>query len=311
MTRCSTPRRGLGQLLGQVTCVALVVAVWLQSVACVGVKKAELTPDDQEFRSRTDTLAAAYAALDIEKIMPYYFLDTYSLSFDLPYKFDTGAGPHRQRLEHFLGLASSMSVTPAKDVEIWRSEGRVWTTRAFKAAGTLKNGDTFTFDGTYSAIWEQRGAQWGIVYEHFWGNPTLVAAAPPPPPVVAPAPATTPPPPPQLEDDDLQDVYFDFDRWNIRADQVATLTANALLLKQHPGVMVTVEGHCDERGSLGYNRALGQKRADETVRYLVSLGIEASRLQAVSQGKEHPFVAGRGESVWRHNRRSHFVIVRQ
>lgn len=291
------------------TCVALLAAVLLGSAACVGVQPAKLVANDEEFRAKTDSLAAAYSALNAEQIMSNYFLDIYSLSFDLPYKFDTGAGPHRQRLERFLGTVVSMNVTPAPDVEVWRDEGRVWSTRAFKAAGTMKNGDSFTFDGWYSAIWEQRGTQWGIVYEHFWGNPEVVAAAPPPTPAAAPV--LPPLPPPQLKEEDLQDVYFDFDKWDIRADQVPTLTANALLLKQHPTAVVTVEGHCDERGSVGYNRGLGQRRADETLRYLVSLGVDPARLQAVSEGKERPFVAGQGESIWRHNRRSHFVVVKQ
>ena len=71
---------------------------------------------------------------------------------------------------------------------------------------------------------------------------------------------------------------------------------------------ILVEGHCDERGTAQYNMALGWKRANEVMRYLVSLGIEADRIETVSYGKERPFVAGQGEDIWAQNRRSHFKI---
>jgi peptidoglycan-associated lipoprotein len=277
----------------------------------VRTKPAKLVPNDPEFKSKSDDLAKAYGALNLEQIMSFYTPDTYSLSFDLPYKFETGAGPHRVWLERFLGRFSNVTVTPGPPLEVWRDGNRVWTTRGFAATGTTKDGDNFRFDGVHSAIWEKRGTRWGIVYEHFWGPLAQVAEAPAPTPAPTPTPvlAQPPPPPPSLEEH-LNDVYFDFDKWNIRGDQVPTLTANALLLKQYPTAVVAIEGRCDERGGLGYNRVLGQRRADETRKYLISLGVEAERLQAVSIGKVPPFVAGRGETVWSQNRRAHFLVVK-
>jgi outer membrane protein OmpA-like peptidoglycan-associated protein len=296
-------RRGVSCGVGLVLGLAVVL-----SGACVRVKPAKVVANDPEFRAKTDELFRAYSALNVEQIMSFYAPDTYSLSFDLPYKFDTGAGPHRERLERFLARVTSIKVTPGPNLEVWRDEDRVWTTRTFELEGTLKNNDTFRFDGEFSAIWEKRGKGWAIVYEHFWG-PAQVAKAPTPPPL----PPPPPPPPvvPPLTDDKFADIYFDFDKWNIRTDQIPTLTANALLLKQYPTAVVVIEGHCDERGSLGYNRVLGQRRADATMKYMESLGIEASRMQAVSEGKERPFVTGRGEKVWSRNRRSHFVVVKK
>jgi peptidoglycan-associated lipoprotein len=290
--------------------VLLGLACFLPSGCASRAKPAKLVPNDPEFKAKTEDLAKAYGALNIEQVMSFYTLDTYSLSFDLPYKFETGAGPHRVWLESFLARLRNVTVTPAPNLEVWREENRVWTTRSFTATGAMKNGDSFRFEGVYSAIWEKRGTRWGILYEHFWGpweheHPT---PAPTPVPIVVPPPP--PPPPPSLEDN-LNDVYFDLDKWDIRGDQVPTLTANALLLKQHPTAVVAIEGRCDERASVGYNRVLGQKRAEETKKYLISLGIEAERLQAVSVGKVPPFVAGTGETVWSQNRRSHFVVLKK
>jgi peptidoglycan-associated lipoprotein len=287
------------------------------STSCIHVKPAKLVNNDPEFKARVGSLAAAYQALDINAIMAFYAQDTYSLSFDLPYKFDTGAGPHRQRLETFLARIAAVRVTTGDNIEVWRDDNRVWTIRSFAANGTFKTGEKFHFDGTFSAVWEPRGKQWSIVYEHFWG-PIQVASAqpaiPPLPPAATPEPVTPPVPPPPPEpslQDSLKDVFFDYDKWNIRPNQVGTLTANAILMRKYPHAVITIEGHCDERGTRPYNRTLGQHRADETKKYLVSLGIPPDRLLTVSKGKEQPFELGRGEPAWGKNRRSHFVVTRQ
>lgn len=288
---------------------ALLSLLCLLPLACTKLKPARLVPNDTEFRGRTDSLAQAYTTMNVDQIMTFYAPDTYSLSFDLPYKFDSDAGSHRERLVRFLDKVQNVHVTAAPNLEVWRDERRVWTTRVFTATGTMKNGDSFRFDGEYSAIWEQRGTAWAIVYEHFWGPMAQLTPAPTPTPApVAEAPPPPPPAPPSLEAN-LRDIFFDFDKWDIRNDQVPTLTANALLLKQHPTAVISLEGHCDERGSIGYNRVLGQRRADETRRYLISLGVEPERLQAVSLGKDRPIAAGRGETIWSQNRRSHFVVI--
>jgi len=103
-------------------------------------------------------------------------------------------------------------------------------------------------------------------------------------------------------------VHFDFDKYNIRDDAAAVLAAKAEVLQQYPGVKLTIEGHCDERGSIEYNLALGQRRADSTVKYLVSLGLAEDMFNTVSYGKERPVAQGSNEEAWQINRRSEFVI---
>jgi peptidoglycan-associated lipoprotein len=105
---------------------------------------------------------------------------------------------------------------------------------------------------------------------------------------------------------DLQTVYFDFDRSDIRADARDALMANAERIKASSG-NVTIQGHCDERGSTEYNLALGERRASAVKRYLVDLGVASSRLQTVSFGEDRPAVQGHDESAWRYNRRADFV----
>ena len=108
---------------------------------------------------------------------------------------------------------------------------------------------------------------------------------------------------------DLGTVYFDFDRYDIRQDARPVLRANADALGDVPGV-VTVEGHCDERGSAEYNLALGERRASAAKQYLVDLGVPSSKLRTVSFGEDRPAVQGHDESAWRYNRRGEFAISR-
>jgi peptidoglycan-associated lipoprotein len=107
---------------------------------------------------------------------------------------------------------------------------------------------------------------------------------------------------------ELEDVFFAFDQFELTAEARAALAQNARLLRDNPGVRIMIEGHCDERGTVQYNLALGEKRARESMRYLVSLGIDADRIDIVSYGKERPFAVGSGEAFWSQNRRAHFVV---
>lgn len=152
---------------------------------------------------------------------------------------------------------------------------------------------------------------------------------PPPEVKAAPTPAPTPVPVKQEEfkpapvekSDDLgdldlinkagylKDAFFDFDKFNIRADQRDGLAADAEWLKKYQKVQVRIEGHCDERGTAQYNMALGEKRASAVKDYLTSLGIDAGRIETVSYGKERPFVKDHNEEAWAQNRRGHFVIT--
>lgn len=105
----------------------------------------------------------------------------------------------------------------------------------------------------------------------------------------------------------LQRIHFDFDRSEIKAEYRKTLEENAAWLKQNKGSNVTIEGHCDERGTEEYNIALGHRRAGSTKSYLVSLGVEGGRLSTKSMGEERPLESCHNESCWWKNRRAEFV----
>lgn len=109
-------------------------------------------------------------------------------------------------------------------------------------------------------------------------------------------------------DTGLRNVYFDFDKYNIRADQLPTLAQNAELIKQylHTGVIIQLAGHCDERGTQEYNLALGERRALSVRDHLISLGIPADRLVTISYGKEFPADPGKTEAAYARNRRVEF-----
>ena len=131
-----------------------------------------------------------------------------------------------------------------------------------------------------------------------------VTQAPPPPP----------PPTPSVSDEDLfsqnvKDVYFDYDKADIRADQQASVQADAQFLSQHTNVNFTIEGHCDERGSTEYNLALGDQRASAVKNALTAAGVNASRIKTISYGKEKPFCTESNEECWQRNRVGHFVRV--
>ncbi len=104
-------------------------------------------------------------------------------------------------------------------------------------------------------------------------------------------------------------VFFDFDKFNLKPDARKTLEKQAAWLKANPSVRVTVEGHCDERGTREYNLALGERRANAAKDYLVSLGINPSRLKTISYGKERPVAMGSNEAAWAQNRRSVTVVT--
>jgi peptidoglycan-associated lipoprotein len=107
----------------------------------------------------------------------------------------------------------------------------------------------------------------------------------------------------------LKPAFFDYDKADIRADARDVLASNATWLKTYPKVQFTIEGHADERGTAQYNLALGDRRANAAKDYLVSLGVDASRIKTVSYGKERPFAAGHDEDSWQKNRRAHFVVT--
>ena len=107
----------------------------------------------------------------------------------------------------------------------------------------------------------------------------------------------------------LRDVFFDFDRSDLREDSRAAIDANAGWMKNNPGMKVQIEGHCDERGTEEYNLALGERRASAVKNYLVSLGVDSRRLYTISYGEELPVDPGHSEEAWSKNRRAHFVAT--
>ena len=163
-------------------------------------------------------------------------------------------------------------------------------------------------------------------------KPAPVAPAAPPPaaPVTPPAPPPpappppSPPPAPALTEDEifakktleqlnaerpLGDVFFDLDASAVRDDARPALQKNAEWLKRWKSTRISVEGHCDERGSGEYNLALGDRRGNAVKAYLVSLGIGADRISVVTKGKESPFCTDSNEACWQQNRRGHFLIT--
>ena len=130
--------------------------------------------------------------------------------------------------------------------------------------------------------------------------------APPPPP---------PPPPAAMSDEDMfaqnvKDIYFNYDNYDVRPDQQAALQSDIAYLKEHPDVKFTIEGHCDERGSTEYNLALGDNRASAVRNALTQGGISADRIRTISYGKERPFCTESNEECWQQNRRDHFVYMK-
>jgi peptidoglycan-associated lipoprotein len=107
----------------------------------------------------------------------------------------------------------------------------------------------------------------------------------------------------------LKDIRFDFDRYDIRVEDIQAMKDNAALLMKYPSVKIQIEGHCDERGTGEYNLALGERRANSAKRYLVSLGIAEGRISTISYGEENPVDPGHHEDAWAKNRRAHFIIL--
>jgi peptidoglycan-associated lipoprotein len=107
----------------------------------------------------------------------------------------------------------------------------------------------------------------------------------------------------------LKDIHFDFDKYDIRPGDTAILKGNAEVLKKYHMVKIQIEGHCDERGTNEYNLALGERRANSTKKYLLSLGVSPERVSTISYGEERPLDPGHTEEAWAKNRRAHTIIT--
>jgi peptidoglycan-associated lipoprotein len=107
----------------------------------------------------------------------------------------------------------------------------------------------------------------------------------------------------------VNDINFDFDKSNIRPDAREILKTDADVFLKNSTSNIVIEGHCDERGTTEYNMALGQRRAQESKKYLVNLGIKESRMKTISYGEERPLDPGHNEEAWARNRRAHFAVT--
>lgn len=135
----------------------------------------------------------------------------------------------------------------------------------------------------------------------------IAVTVPPPPPVA-------PPPPPPPNDDaifaqNVQDIYFDYDKFDLRADSQQALARAAQAISQHPNWKVRIEGNCDERGSTEYNLTLGENRANAAKQALTQAGVNESQLQTISYGKEKPVCTDANDDCWQKNRHDHFVLI--
>jgi peptidoglycan-associated lipoprotein len=140
------------------------------------------------------------------------------------------------------------------------------------------------------------------------GDIAVADTIPPPPPPPPPLVEEPPPPPVELV---FEIVYFDFDKYTLKSDAKSALGTNARTLRENDDASILIQGHCDERGTVEYNLALGEKRAKACRDYLVDLGITAGRIRTISYGEERPVSPGHDETAWSRNRRAEFVRTDQ
>jgi peptidoglycan-associated lipoprotein len=198
---------------------------------------------------------------------------------------------------------ASIAVNPAS-IQAGQSASLTWQTTnatdvSIDGIGAVQANGSQTVSPTDSTTYHLVAKGAGGTQE---ATARLTVTQPPPPP----------PPPPTVTDEDLfgqdvKDVYFDYDKYNIRPDQEASVQADVQFLTQHTNINFLIEGHCDERGSTEYNIALGDRRASAVKDALTSAGINASRIKTISYGKEKPFCTESNEACWQQNRRGHFV----
>ena len=148
---------------------------------------------------------------------------------------------------------------------------------------------------------------------HFRIPAPTPAPTPPPTPIPPPVPTPTPAPfvPEIVEKGYLKDIFFDLNKSDVKPEYQENLTKAAEWLKEHPDALLTIEGHCDVRGSNKYNIVLGEKRAKAVKALMISLGVPAERLMATTVGEEQPFCTENDESCWKKNRRAHFIVTKK
>ena len=274
---------------------------------------------EAEFKERLDRLGKSLEAGDLDQLESLYAPNSVSQTFNTPSPFaSSGEGSHQDKVSEALKRTQDLKVSFPGTPQLFQeasSPNRIWTLVAFDVSATLKDGSKFHTAGKHSALWVKGpDEKWKIVYENILGEPertstptSVPTPPPPPPPIEMPPPA---PEPAKLEGF-LKDVFFDYDKSEIKAEAKAALSANAEWLLKNPGAEITIEGHCDERGTREYNIALGERRAGAVKNAMVALGVKGSRIRTVSYGKERPFAVGNDEEAYSKNRRGHFLVTKR
>jgi peptidoglycan-associated lipoprotein len=198
---------------------------------------------------------------------------------------------------------ASISVDP-NNIQAGGSASLIWQTTnatdvSIAGIGTVQANGSQTVSPNESTTYRLTAKGPGGTQE---ASTRLTVTQPPPPP----------PPAPSISYEDLfnqniKDIYFDFDKSDIRMDQEGSMQTDAAFLTQHSAFNLTIEGHCDERGSIEYNIALGDKRANTVKNALIAAGVTTDRINTMSYGKERPFCTEHDEACWQQNRRGHFV----
>jgi peptidoglycan-associated lipoprotein len=198
----------------------------------------------------------------------------------------------RQAIEKGQSTTLSWETTNANDVSIEADGITTKTLGAVEAHGSIQvtPGDSTT----YKLYAEGPGGAQTVS-----ARVTVSVPPPPQPPVSGPSED-------ELFGQNVKDIYFNLDGFEIRPDQQTTIQRDAAFLTEHPNLTFAVEGYCDERGSIEYNLALGDKRANAVKEMLVAAGVSSANVNAISFGKEKPICQEHDESCWQQNRRSHF-----
>ncbi|MGE5111882.1 MAG: peptidoglycan-associated lipoprotein Pal [Acidobacteriaceae bacterium] len=197
---------------------------------------------------------------------------------------------------------ATLSASPA-DLQKGQSTQLTWSTEnateiTIEGLGTVPASGTRSVSPTESTTYKLLAKGPGGTQE---ANARVTVTVPPPPVAAGPTDA-------ELFAQNVKDLYFDYDKYDVRSDEQAILKANAQFLAAHPGYKLTISGHCDERGSEDYNLALGSNRANTVRDQLVSLGVSADRIKTISYGKEKPFCTDENNQCWQSNRRAHFSM---
>jgi peptidoglycan-associated lipoprotein len=200
---------------------------------------------------------------------------------------------------------ASISVNPSS-IEAGRSASLTWETTnatdvSIDGIGAVQSNGSQSVSPTESTTYHLTAKGPGGTQE---ASTRLTVTQPPPSPPPSPAPAVSDE---DLFNQNIKDIYFDFDKSDIRADQQRSMQADVQFLSQHTNINFTIEGHCDERGSIEYNVALGDRRANAAKDALTAAGISPERIHTISYGKERPFCTERDENCWQQNRRGHLV----